>query len=146
MIIIPFLLLLSIAPVIANMYGVRLSYRTGAVSFSVVAVTSLYLMLEGYTSYHAAGQYIAVGIDPLTSGFLMILATVWALASLYSTEYDQGSFSNSLTYNTAMFAMVILLLSRSFPVFLSAWETMARIMRNPEVSGSIPTAMYWPAA
>ncbi|MHB8396833.1 MAG: proton-conducting transporter transmembrane domain-containing protein [Thermoplasmataceae archaeon] len=124
MIIIPFLLLLSIAPVIANMYGVRLSYRTGAVAFSVVAVTSLYLMLEGYTSYHAAGQYIAVGIDPLTSGFLMILAMVWALASLYSTEYDQGSISNSLTYNTAMFAMVILLLSRSFPVFLSAWETM----------------------
>ncbi len=124
MIIIPFLLFLSLAPVIANVFGVKHSYRTGTITFSVVAVMSLYLMLDGYMSYHAVGQYVAVGIDPLTSGFLMILSTVWALASLYSTEYDQNSTSNSLTYNTAMFAMVILLFSRSFPVFLSAWETM----------------------
>ncbi len=118
------LIVITLAPLLISVFSARASYIAGIPAFAATGLISFFALLENINRTGILSQYLAVGIDPLSSAFLLILSLVWILTSYYSVEYDRGSRSNSLSYNLAIFAMVILVLSRSFPVFISAWETM----------------------
>lgn len=122
--IIMLLLIAGLIPVVASLSGAAKAYAAGIASYSALAVISFYTLMSGSMETIAFGQYITLGNDPLSSLFLFMLSVVWLVSSIFSIEYDRDSFSNSFSFTLAIFAMVVLLVSRSFPVFLSGWETM----------------------
>ena len=122
--IIYFLLFLSILPMVAWPFGNRILYAFSIANYSALALFSFYLVLADYTRIMVFGKYLAIGLDPLSLIFLVILSVVWALASFYSVEYDRNSRTNSLFFTLAIFSMFILIMARSYPIFIFAWEGM----------------------
>jgi hydrogenase-4 component B len=115
---------LSLIPFFAWPFGNRVLYAVSAIDYSAMASVSFYLMLADYSGNVFMGKYIAIGADPLSLIFLVILSVVWALASFYSVEYDRNSRINSLFFTLAIFSMFVIIISRSYPVFIFAWEGM----------------------
>lgn len=116
--------MLSAIPVIVSLSGAGRAYITGTAVYILTAFVSLYSLLSNTSVIMHIGTYVALGTDPLTSLFIFILSAVWVLSSIFSFEYDRDSFSNSFSYTLAIFAMFVLVLSRSFIIFISGWEVM----------------------
>ncbi len=122
--ILPLLLVAAFIPVLISAFSVTNSYRAGTMLYSVIAATSLYALLAGTTAHVIVSSYLAFSIDPLFSAFLLIISTVWAVTSFFSIEYDRKSRPNALSFHLAILAMMVVMISGSFPLFLSGWEVM----------------------
>ncbi len=122
--IIPILLGAAVVPVLISAFSVTSSYRAGSFLYGSIAVASLYLLLAGTSVHMVAGDYLALTIDPLSSAFLMVVSTVWALTSFFSIEYDRNSRSNAVSFHLAVLSMMVVMVSGSFPLFLFGWEGM----------------------
>ena len=100
------------------------SYRVGTVLYSLIAATAFYALVTGATFSIVVTNYLAFFVDPLFSAFLLIISTVWAVTSFFSIEYDRKSRPNAISFHLAILAMMVVLTSGSFPLFLSGWEGM----------------------
>ncbi len=90
----------------------------------IAAISSLKISISSNPLIIFKGVYLQIGLDHLTSIFLMIASISWIAISFYSSDYGKVySKKMPLFMNIVFFSMTIVLTSKDSISFLMGWET-----------------------
>jgi hydrogenase-4 component B len=122
-------LLLSDQPRVASQLG---AWAPGVALFAAAPAALVVLgtgvPLEQRLPAFAPFGTVAIGLDPLSAVFLLIVLTVGALSALFGLGYlrhGSGAATSWLSFDVLLASMVVVVIARHALLFLIAWETMA---------------------